>query len=225
MKLVIDYIDSEINISNEYVSSLEIENKNYFYRIVNDLNLLSLGELSETINFYDKSNSEINLNNKINVVIDYFNFDFNSKNITNKLCKSIKDSINIDEINKLNVNYNKIKKIISNVLNEYDFKLSLNDDFDIENVIKLLKVSVEKGNSILENLFLLVDIENKFKLNYLIVLVNLKQYLSKEELTEFFKYSLYNGINVLLLDSQSYGTTLNNEKKIIIDSNLDEFLL
>lgn len=125
----------------------------------------------------------------------------------------------------MNANYNKIKKIISNVLNDYDFKLNLNDDFDIENLLKIFKVSVEKRNNILDNLLLLIDIQNKFKLYDLMILVNLKQYLSKEELNEFFKYSLYNDINLLLIDSQSYGTTLNNEKKIIIDSNLDEFLL
>lgn len=225
MKLRIDYIDNEINISNGIVTSLEIENKTYFYRVVNDFNSLSLGELNDSIYIYDNNNNEINLCNKINIIVDYFNIDFNSKNIINKLYKSINNDVNIENRNKLSINYNKIKKIIVNILNECDFKLDLNDEFDIENLLKLLKISIEKRDNIFDNLILLIDIERKFHLNELIVLVNLKQYLSKEELNEFFKYSIYNNINILLIDSQSYGITLNNEKKIIIDSNLDEFLL
>lgn len=225
MKLVINYIDNEIDISNDIIPSLEIENKNYFYRVVNDLNLLSIGDLVENINFYDNNNQEINLSNNINVIIDYFNIDFNTKNIINKLYKSIKENVDIEDISRLNTNYNKIKKIIFKILNEYDFKLTLNDEFDIESLLKLLKISIDRRESVIDNLFLLIDIENKFKLNKLVVFVNLKQFLSKEELTELFKYSLYNNVKILLIDSQSYGTNLNNEKKIVIDGNLDEFLL
>ena len=42
---------------------------------------------------------------------------------------------------------------------------------------------------------------------------------------ELYKYSIYNGIPLLLIDSQCYGGTLNNEKKLIIDENLDEFMI
>jgi len=69
------------------------------------------------------------------------------------------------------------------------------------------------------------DIENVFKIDVLLVFVNLKQYLSTNELAELYKYSLYNDVQILLIDSQSYGATIDNEKKLIIDSNLDEFLL
>ena len=89
----------------------------------------------------------------------------------------------------------------------------------------MLKINVEKKNNLLDNLLILIDINNIFKINELLIFVNLKQYLNKEELNELYKYSVYNNVKILLIDSQSYGTCNEYEKKLIIDSNLDEFLL
>lgn len=225
MKININYIDSEILISSDKVLAFEVENRNYFYRLVKDLNNISQGGLSESINFYDNDGRELNLCNKINIIIDYFNIDFNSKKILSMLYKTIKD--NIDEEAKVRINsyYNKIKNIISKALVDFDLSLSVNDEYELDTIFKLLKISINNKDSLLDNMLLLIDLENLFKIDELLIFINVKQYLSKEELIELYKYSLYNNVKILLIDSQSYGVTLENEKKLIIDSNLDEFLV
>ena len=77
----------------------------------------------------------------------------------------------------------------------------------------------------LENLFCLIDLESMFNLDKLLVFVNLKLYLDKDELIELYKYSLYNNVNIILIDSVSYGVKLDYESKLIIDNNLDEINL
>lgn len=225
MKININYIDNNIIISNDKVLSLEIENKSYFYRVVNDFNNITKDSSIKNINFYDDNGKELELSNKINVIIDYFNIDFNSKKILNMLYKSLKDEI--DEITNTQINtyYNKIKKIIFKKLINFNLLLSINEEYEIDTIFKLLKISIDCKDSLLDNLLLLIDIENLLKINELIVLVNIKQYLSSDELAELYKYSLYNGVKVLLIDSQNYKMTIEREKKIIIDSNLDEFLI
>ena len=198
MKLNFSYLDNDVLIDNNKILSIEVENKNYFYRIVNDLNTIYNGNISDDLTIYDNENNEIDLTNKISVMIDYFNIDFNSKKLINTLSKSIIENIDIEDLNKIKFNYNKIKNIISKSLNEYDFSISFIDE---------------------------LEMENKFKLNKLLVFINLKQYLSKEELVEFYKYCIYNNVMIILVDSQTYGTTTKYEKKLIIDSNLDEYLL
>ena len=64
-----------------------------------------------------------------------------------------------------------------------------------------------------------------FKEKGILVFINLKQYLSKNELLELYKYSIYNQVQIILIDSQSYGVTLEYEKKLIIDDNLEEIVL
>ena len=77
MKLVINFLDNDLYINSERVLSIEVENKSYFYRIVNCFNSLYVGDKIDEINFYDEKFNEINLNNKILIMYDFFNFDFN----------------------------------------------------------------------------------------------------------------------------------------------------
>lgn len=227
MKINIKYIDNEIIILDNTVYNIEIENKAYFYRLINDLNNFANNTDSlqdENIKFF-KDNTELNLYNKIELYIDYFNIDLNSKKIINNLYKSLKSTISEEDKNKISSYYLKIKSILAKSFLDYNLLLTVSDEYDIDIIFKLLKISIEKSSLLLDNLLMLIDINSTFKINELLVFINLKQYLSKEELNELYKYSIYNNVKILLIDSQSYGVCNEYEKKLIIDSNLDEFLL
>lgn len=223
MKLIIKYIDNNIDFDNSYINCLEIENKNYFYKIVNDINSISNGNILEDVIFSDDEYKELNLSNKINMVFDYFNFDFNSKKIISIINKKINDNISVEDKENLSKLYNKIRKIYLPILNDMDLNIDINNDFDLDSVIKLLNVSIKPKDNLLDNLFLLVDIEKELSFNKIIVFVNLKQYLNNNELIELYKYLLYNNVVVLLIDSQSYGVCNEYEKKLIIDDELEEY--
>ena len=225
MKIVVNFIDNEIAVENNNVFNIEVENKVYFYRLINEFNLISKGIISENIFFLDEDDNELNLLNKIDLYIDYFNIEFNSKKIINNLYKVLKTNINEEDKIKINKCYLKIKNILSKSFLDYNLPLVINDEFDIDTILKLLKVSIDSKNNLLDNLFLLIDINNNFKINELLIFVNLKQYLTLEELNELYKYSIYNNVKILLIDSQCYGVTNKFEKKLIIDGNLDVFLL
>lgn len=225
MKIVTNFIDNEIAVENNNVFNIEVENKVYFYRLINEFNLISKGVMSDNIFFLDEDDNELNLLNKIDLYIDYFNIEFNSKKIINNLYKMLKTNINEEDKAKINKYYLKIKSILAKSFLDYNLPLVINDEFDIDTILKLLKVTIDSKNNLLDNLFLLIDINNNFRINELLIFVNLKQYLTLEELNEFYKYSLYNDMKILLIDSQCYGVTNKFEKKLIIDGNLDEFLL
>ena len=223
MKLSIKYIDNNIGFDNSYINCLEIENKNYFYKVVNDINSISNGNILEDVIFSDDEYKELNLSNKINMVFDYFNFDFNSKKIISIINKKINDNISVEDKENLSKLYNKIRKIYLPILNDMDLNIDINNDFDLDSMIKLLNVSIKQKDNLLDNLFLLVDIEKELSINKIIVFINLKQYLNNNELIELYKYLLYNNVVVLLIDSQSYGVCNEYEKKLIIDDELEEY--
>ena len=95
----------------------------------------------------------------------------------------------------------------------------------LEGLIKLLNLEVVSQNDLLQNLLLLIDINKELKVFDIVVFVNLKQLLTKDELVELYKYAIYNNVFLLLIDSQAYGVPLEYERKNIIDENLDEFVL
>ena len=223
MRLSIKYIDNNIDFDNSCINCLEIENKNYFYKVVNDINSISNGNILEDVIFSDDEYKELNLSNKINMVFDYFNFDFNSKKIISIINKKINDNISVENKENLSKLYNKIRKIYLPILNDMDLNIDINNDFDLDSIIKLLNVSIKPKDNLLDNLFLLVDIEKELSINKIIVFVSLKQYLNNNELIELYKYLLYNNVVALLIDSQSYGVCNEYEKKLIIDDELEEY--
>lgn len=225
MNLKINYFDNNIKIENDYVQVIEIENKKTFYRLVSDLYKIKNDEKLDEVFFYDDNNQEINMYNKVDLYVNFFDIDLNSKKNLNILNKNIINSLTDNVKEEILNNFKKLAKSFTKILSDIDLPLSLNDNITVEDIIKLLKISINKTDELLNNLLLIIDLEKVLKMNEILFFINLKQYLSQEELIEFYKYAIYNEIKIVLVDSQSYGIKLDYEKKLIIDANLDEFVL
>lgn len=225
MNLKVNYFENNIIFNSEYINVIEIENKKYFYRFVNDIYSVYNNGYSEELTFLDENNEEYNLSGKIKVFLNYFDLEFDSKKNLVEISKYIVNNISEENMNLLQNQYNKLVKIYKRILNDIDLPLSFDEEVSIESLSKVFKVKINCKNELLDNLLLLIDIEKIFDTKRIIIFVNLKQYLSKNELIELYKYSIYNQIKILLVDSQCYGVTLNFEKKIIIDDCLNEIML
>ena len=196
MNLNVKYFDNKIVFNKEFINVLEIENE-----------------------------KEINMSNKLRIYVDFFDFQFDSKKYVNDISKYVSTNISEDDKNSLVTLYNKMVKQYSKILNNVEVPLQIESEFSVDNLNKLMRLSINAKEDLLDNMLLLIDLEKTLKLNNLLVFVNLKQYLSKDELSELYKYSIYNEVIIFLVDSQSYGVCLKYEKKHIIDENLDEFML
>ena len=218
MKFKISFIENLIEIDNEYVRCIEIENKDYFYRTISLLNDFNNNEdLKEEINFIDKIDFKM--------IIDYFNVDLNDKKTLNAVIKYVKENIDVLNYDKLLRSYQRLCTLFSSSLENIDIPINIEEDINIDNIIKLMNIKINKEDSILKNLFIFIDVINELKNYNLLILVNLKQYLTKEELNEVYKYAIYNNVTLLLIDNTSYGIPQKYEKKLIIDDNLEEFIV
>ena len=218
MKFRVSFIENLIEISNEYIRCIEIENKDYFYRFIYLLNNYNEDILNEDeLLLMDKIDSKL--------VTDYFNLNINDKKILNAINKYIKENINEENYNKLLKDYQKLYKSFALSLNDIDIPLEINEDINIENIIKLMNPKIKVEKNLLKNIFTLIDIFKELNIYNLLILVNIKQYLTIDELQELYKYAIYNKLSILLIDNKTYGITQKYEKKIIIHDNLDEFVI
>ena len=222
MKITVSYLENDIEINNEYINVLEIENKKVFFRLINDLNQICNGNVVEEIKVF-ADNKEINITNKINVICDYFNIDFSKYLLS--INKFIVENLKDNSDKTLLLLYKKLIEKYNSIISTVDLPVNVNNDITFESLTKLLKIKVNYKSSILENIFMMIEIEKSLKLSRFIVFVNLKQYLDENELKELYKYSIYNNVNIILIDSQSYGCTQDFEKKTIVDNNLVEFVV
>lgn len=219
MMIKTTFIEKKIELSNDYVRCIEIENKSYFYRLIDSLNKVSNGEVLDEL-FLDG----IKQNNMI-LILDYLNLSENFKRISNDIQKLIKEKIDEVDYDELNRRYKKVINIWKRVISKIEIPISVVEDMDIDKLIKVLNVRINFSDNLLNNLLLLIDINRELGNEKVLVFVNLKQYLTKEELQELYKYSIYNQQIIMLIDSQSYGVSNKNEKKILIDDTLEEYML
>ena len=207
MKFKISFIENIIEVNTEYVRCIEIENKNYFYRVVSLLNNFDNGEeLQDKIDFIDKINFKL--------ITDYFNMNLNDKKTLNDVIKCVKENIDETNYDKLLKNYQHLYNLFSSSLDNIDLPIYIEEDVNIDNIIKLMNIKIKKEDNILKNLFIFIEIIKELQNYNLLVLVNLKQYLTKEELNEFYKYAIYNKVALLLIDNISYGIAQKYEKNL-----------
>lgn len=222
MKITVSYLENNIEINNENINVLEIENKKIFFRLINDLNQICNGNVIEEIKtFID--DKEVSITNKVNVISDYFNIDFSKYMLS--INKLINENLKDNSDKSLLLLYKKLIQKYNSIISTVDLPIMVNNDVTIESLTKLLKLKINYKNSIIENLFSIIELERSLKSSKFIVLVNLKQYLDDNELKELYKYSIYNNVNIILIDSQCYGCSHDFEKKIIVDNNLVEFVV
>lgn len=222
MKITVSYLENNIEINNENINVLEIENKKIFFRLINDLNQICNGNVIEEIKtFID--DKEVSIINKVNVISDYFNIDFSRYMLS--INKLINENLKGNSDKSLLLLYKKLIQKYNSIISTIDLPIMVNNDVTIESLTKLLKLKINYKNSIIENLFSIIELERSLKSSKFIVFVNLKQYLDDNELKELYKYSIYNNVNIILIDSQCYGCSHDFEKKLIVDNNLVEFVV
>ena len=225
MNLIYTFLDNKIDLYNDYVNSIEVLNNNYFYRLTNLIYKYSNDQEVEEL-YFTENNEELKLNKKIRIITNYYDFDFNNKKYINELIKNISNNTDDNILLKLNNNYNKLYKVLSSLINSVDlnFKVDINDEFSINEILNNFNLSIPSKDNLLDNLILLIDIEKQFNINKVLVFINLKDYLSREEIIEFEKYCIYNNVYVILFDNSKYKNN-SYEKKFIIDNDLSEVIL
>ena len=123
----------------------------------------------------------------------------------------------------INDNLNKIREIISEFIEEYDFELSLIDEICMTSLLKFfeLKLELSACDRLLDKLYLIIDVISVFKSCRILVLVGLNSYFSYEELEEFYKYCRYNKVMILSINSMCYNEDM--KLSLIIDDDLCVF--
>lgn len=223
MKLRINGFNNDINFSDDNVNILEIKDTKCFTHIIETINEIINGYESNEIFLLDDENNEINMSKEMYIALDLFNIDFNSKKILNKLYDKISENIEKMEDTNLNSMIINVRNYIIQEINELPFEFTIKDEPEITDLLKIynLKIDILNYKTIIEKVEFLIDILATLKISNIIVIPNLKIYLSKEELVELYKYSLYNGIKLLLIEKNS-GEKLKYEKILSINENFDD---
>lgn len=211
-------VDSEIFV-------LEVENPKIFNNIL--LDLIVQEECAREVAV--EINNSLLKPKDIVCVSDFINFDSANKNILSKIYKYLDNDIStqIEKRLKFEGILCDFKQKFMQLLNDINMNFDFAEEVDLKDVFAMLKIKpmIQNEFCILEKLLQYVDICSELKLIKLLVLVNLKSYLSKEELLSFYKHCLYKNINLIILESIHSENILQYEKKVLIDSDYCDIII
>lgn len=225
MKIQWNSLENEILFLDDFINVVEIENKHLFCAFIEEFRKVVNGEIEEGILTFYEEEEEVSYSHKIECYIDYFSLDFNSKKILNSFYQRISKNMEESGVSLFPVLLD-FSQRIKNYFLDFDFDVTYDTDLSIVDISKFLKVKVnDEKKSVFERILLLLDLESEFRFNKILVFVNLKSFLTKEEVVKVYRYSKMKKVWILLLEGTLGGVTLEYEKKLIIYDNLDEIVL
>ncbi len=118
-------------------------------------------------------------------------------------------------------------KYIRKLTVEYPFEYQIKENFDVDDFLKVLnlKFDLDYYTELEEKLYAYIDIISYFNICKLLIIPNIKLYLDKIQLVEFYKYCKYKKVNILIIEKGIDEKVLKYEKKLIIDDTFDEFII
>lgn len=219
MKLVYTELEQQLVFQENKVNVLVIEQKELFRRMIQELDKQISGEECGFV--LSDNNKTIKIDKEICLILNPFALDINSRKALIGLYNEL-GKLGLNEENYLKTCSLKgqIAEYIYDLLNQVDYALKFQDDFNLQSMFKALEVEFEAGEgNFLEGLVYFLDVCSNFQKVKILTFVNLKTYLMSEELHEFYKEAFYRKIQLLLLEN-NIGDELAEEAVSIVDADL-----
>ena len=218
MKLVNTEHQININFFENVQTVLVIENFNEFQKIIMHLQ-------EQYINQYDKfylseNGRSLSFPKFVDIVMDIFTLQLNSKKIQNYLYRLASDAANEFETEKsdiLSASITFMDKICSKINCmevDYDTIFSYNDFFKLFN-FKIRDSDIDLTERISTYIKVISEISDA----KILVFINLKSFISSQQLSEIYNVAFAYKIHLLLIES-SMSYNMENEQFYIIDSQL-----
>lgn len=222
MKLVHPLLEQQIMFSENNINVLVIENRKFMSEFVQEFNNQINGLEGRFV--LSDSGKEAKIDKKVEIIIDYFNIDFNNKKIINKLYKfMLETAMNEEFYVKTTEVKNTILKYLYDIEEKIEFEVTNDEEFDITLIFKAINVKFEVNElSFAEKLVEYLKLLSNLGTIKIFILINLKSFVSDEELKEIYKYTIYNKLNLLLIENMESNAHFQEEVVHIVDEDLCE---
>ncbi|MCH5272785.1 MAG: type II-A CRISPR-associated protein Csn2 [Lachnospiraceae bacterium] len=215
MKLTFGGYNLIIQFHENQVCVLTVENPQSFLNILQNLEWQCRGEEGTIV--LSEEGAILPMMNQIEIIWNPLLVDINAKKILNRLYQEMK----IVASEECCPEFRGIQQAMGQYLNTVGFKLPYDITYNVEvdhlAIYKLCDVQLELEEiDVQKRLIEYIKVLSMLCNLKLLVLVNIKSYLSNEQLSELYKTAFYYKINVLLIES-TQKERLEGEKQYILD--------
>ena len=220
MKLWLEGLQQPLVMDGESVTTLVIENPSLMYTVLADIHAQCQGEAGTSV--LSSNDKKVDINHSLDLLTDFVTFDGNRKSLLAKILHGLEKTANDETYYQRT---HRLMAELENYLNDLSMELDVEmayDKLSLNNLLKSVGMRVIIDyNKLVERLFAYMDLVRRFEGEKLFLLVNLRSFVSLEDMELFMQTVVAHGLRVLLVDNQAYPL-LPLEKRHIIDSDLCE---
>ena len=218
MKLINNEFQINIELLENTINVLIIENNDLFSSLV--YNLWNQCEGNEGSWILVEDTKQLVISKNVICIINPFQINLNEKRITTQLYHEVKllsdESLLLDE-SKLNT---QIINFLDRVSSLTPYPITYASEFNLTNILKIYNFQIDDCcESLLESIVEYIKLINRICYINIFVFIGIKQYLNNVELLYLYEFSLYEKVNLILIENHQYEI-LNFEKLSIIDKDL-----
>lgn len=218
MKIVNIEYNLHINLDENTVQVLYVENASAFTKMVGDLVCQKNGVSGSWI--LSEADEDISISKKMEVIINPFAVDCNDKRILKALYQEMKEDT-IENCNGLyaEINANNLN-FIEQIISRQSYMLDYDCQFSVEDILKIYNLRFEVDNvSLLTYLTEYIKIWHRVGNVDCFAFVNLKSYLTEEEIGLLYEMIFYEKVFLILIENKEYNH-LDVENVVILDEDL-----
>lgn len=227
MKIIINGFENEIICSKEYVNVLQISNKSLFQNVIGYIydGVSGYIETSE-IELLSDDGDVLNFEDEVYLMSDFYNLEINTKKIVNKIQDKILKEFEQEKADEVEKYINSIRHVVRNELNEFPLELSMKEEIRLNDILKLFNIQIDimEINNVQQRIEAVIDILANLHIAQILVLPNIKCYMDNIQLVEIYKYALYNGVSILIIESNTYEK-IKYEKIFVIDEDFNDYYI
>lgn len=217
MKLTNSKYNFEFEFKENQAYSLVIENPESMSDIIGSLFAAISGEENDFVLW--EGTKQLSLDKYSEIIMDFFNIDFNSKKIINALYSGLNNIMEDEDITKALINKNIVDALEIALLKVPYESISYNLDFEWKDLFKFYNVRIDSEcNTLEEKLIEYIKLIVDFCGKRLLVLVNAHGYLSRDSIRNIHEMAFYEKMNVLMIENHEYEQET-YEKIVIIDKD------
>lgn len=220
MKIAHPELKMNIDQAEGIVNVLVIENENFFYKTICDIYKQLNGADGKYV--LSENNKPLPWGKNAELITQLVPFELNRKTLVTKLYSKLKSQA-VNEHYVETCEFGRaMAEYVALLSQEVNADIVFDNSFDPIGVFKLMNVRLEEDcDGLAEKLLSYMLNVRELEGNKWFITVGLKNYLSRDELSELYRELALNKLNLLLIEGADKDR-IEGEKKYIIDKDLCE---
>ena len=208
---------------------MEVRQPKLYARFIQSILALEEGEIPpEPLAFFDED-KKLNAARFLFVITDPFHIDLNSKKNLTALYTRIENLVvsDAEQYAQWLRHSQSLHEIIDKQTVSLNVDVSQNDELSVVDYCRAqnMRLTFHDQDDLYHRLLNLMDIMSEFMPERLLVLCNIKDFLTAEELRELYKYANYVKIMLFHIEKALAPDLSENEIRWVIDEDYDDYIV